>query len=61
MRIVNETGYAKDTRVLDDGGKDITAELRVTKIVIEAGERNRVILTCEDVEVDVVGDQAVRS
>lgn len=56
MKIVNTTGFSMDTRVLDDEGKDITAELRVVKIVIEAGDLNRVTLTCDQVELDVVGD-----
>lgn len=56
MKIVNTTGFSMDTRVLDDEGKDITAELKVVKIVIEAGDLNRVILTCDQVELDVVGD-----
>lgn len=56
MKIVNTTGYSMDTRVLDDEGKDITAELKVVKIVIEAGDLNRVTLTCDCVELDVVGD-----
>ena len=58
MRIVNTTGNAQDTRVLDDDGRDLTRELRVTKVEIVAGERNRVILTCEGVKVDMVGDRA---
>jgi hypothetical protein len=56
MKVINTTGNAMDTRVLDDEGKDITAELRLKRIVIEAGELNRVTLFCEGVEVDVVGD-----
>jgi hypothetical protein len=56
MKIVNTTGFSMDTRVLDDEGKDITAELKVVKIVIEAGDLNRVTLTCDQVELDVVGD-----
>lgn len=56
MKIVNATGFSMDTRVLDDEGKDITAELKVVKIVIEAGDLNRVTLTCDQVELDVVGD-----
>ncbi len=57
MRIVNTTGFSMDTKVLDDEGKDITAELKVVKITIEAGDQNRVILTCDCVEVDIVGDE----
>jgi len=56
MKVVNTTGFSMDTRILDDEGKDITAELKVVKIVIEAGDLNRVTLTCDQVEVDVVGD-----
>ena len=56
MKVVNTTGFSMDTRILDDEGKDITAELEVVKIVIEAGDLNRVTLTCDQVEVDVVGD-----
>lgn len=58
MKIVNTTGVAHDTRVLDDAGKDITAELRVKRIVIEAGNLNRVTFYCEGVELDVAGDLA---
>jgi hypothetical protein len=57
MRVVNTTGFSHDTRVYDEEGNDLTRELRITKIEIVAGERNRVILTCEDVKVDVTGDQ----
>lgn len=56
MKIVNKTGYANDTKVYNDAGKDITGELRLQKVVIEAGELNRVTLTCVGVELDVVGD-----
>lgn len=56
MKVINTTGLANDTRVLDDAGKDITAELRLKRIVIEAGELNRVTLFCEGIELDIVGD-----
>lgn len=57
MRVVNTTGFSMDTKVLDDEGRDITAELKVVKITIEAGDQNRVILICDCVEVDIVGDK----
>lgn len=57
MRIVNTTGFSHDTKILDEEGRDITAELSVVKIEIEAGDLNRVQITCHGVEVDVVGDQ----
>lgn len=56
MRVVNTTGFSHNTRVLDDEGKDITADLRFTKIVIQAGDANRVELHCTACEIDVVGD-----
>ncbi len=56
MRIINTTGDSKDTQILDDRGRDITAELKLTKIVIEAGDFTRVTLTCTAIEIDVVGD-----
>lgn len=58
MKVINETGHANDTKVLDDQGRDITGQLQLKRIVIEAGELNRVILHCEGVELDVVGDRA---
>lgn len=55
MKIVNKTGQVKDTKVLDDEGKDITGEMAITKIVIDAAEGfNRAVLTCEGVELDLV-------
>ena len=56
MRIVNTTGYSHDTKILDDEGRDITGDMRVVKIEIEAGDLNRVTISCIGVEVDVVGD-----
>lgn len=53
MKIINTTGIARDTKVLDDEGNDITARLRVTKIVIAASEVNVAVLTCEGVELDI--------
>jgi len=58
MRVVNTTGFSHDTKILDDQGNDITADMKVTKIEIEAGDLNRVTITCIGVEVDVVGDAA---
>ena len=66
IRIVNTTGKARDTRVLDgETGEDLTARLRITKIelVLDAGAGNVVqaILHCfapaidfADVAVEVV-------
>lgn len=61
MRVVNTTGFSHDTKILDDQGRDITGELRVQRIEIEAGNLNRVTITCIGVEVDVVGEQSGKS
>lgn len=58
MRIVNTTGFSHDTKILDAQGRDITGELKVAKIEIEAGDLNRVTITCIGVELDIVGDEA---
>lgn len=56
MRIVNTTGLANDTKVFNDKGEDITADLNLVEIRIAVGEPNVAILRCEFVKCDVVAE-----
>lgn len=60
MRIVNTTGNAMDTKILDDAGNDLTGPMRVKSITITAGDVTRCLIECECVQVDVVGDLVER-
>jgi hypothetical protein len=59
MKIVNPTGNAADTRILDDEGNDITDKLRATRIQIDikAGDRSRAIIYCHPDQIDIVGNE----
>lgn len=59
MRIVNKTGVANDTKIIDDNGNDITGDLAVTKITVvaEVLKPVRVYLVCEHLELDIVGEE----
>lgn len=61
IRIVNTTGRADDTRVLDAAtGEDITERLRIFKILLvqEAGKVPEAILYCFSPDMDLVSEIA---
>lgn len=61
IRIVNTTGRADGTQVLDAAtGEDLTARLRITKIeiVLDVSNHPIAILHCIAPEIDLTGVQA---
>lgn len=56
MRIINTTGIARDTCVLNDDGRDITRGISAIVITIEAGAVSRVQIEVVCPTLDVVGD-----